>query len=163
MKAPINSIKHLVQHTEFTVSSATVTTQTDVKGRQFESSVNSADDVVQGSVIKAIFIELWLVTASAATGSFVVMFEKAPAGATSPTFTNMTTLDAYPNKKNVLYITQGLLGDSTSNPTPVYRDWLKIPKGKQRFGLNDDFKINIAALGAADIKGCGITIYKVYN
>ncbi len=163
MKVPINSIKHIVQHTTTTVASASVTTLADVKGRAFQSSVNSADDIVQGTVIKAIFIELWLLGTSANASSFVIMFEKSPGGQADPTFTEMSTLDAYPNKKNVLYTTQGLIGSKDTNAVPIYRDWVKIPKGKQRFGLNDDFKINIAVLGADSMQFCGTTIYKGYN
>ncbi len=163
MKPPINSIKHIVQHTQTTVASASVTSLADAKGRAFQSSVNSADDIVQGTVIKAIYIELWILGNSTAETSFVIMFEKSPGGQADPTFTEMSTLDAYPNKKNVLYCTQGLVGDNATNAVPVYRGWIKIPKGKQRFGLNDDFKINIASLGATGVDFCGLTIYKGYN
>ncbi len=153
----------MVQHSTSTVASASVTSLADAKGRAFPSSVNSADDIVQGVVIKAIWIELWLLANTTAASSFVVTFEKSPGGQADPTFTEMSTLDSYTNKKNVLYTTQGLIGGNTSNPVPVFRDWLKIPKGKQRFGLNDDFKINIAALGATAIDFCGVTIYKAYS
>jgi len=163
MKPPINSIKHIVQHTQTTVASAAVASLQDVKGRAFQSSVNSADDVIQGAVIKAIYIELWLLGNSTSETSFVIMFEKSPGGQANPTFTEMSTLDSYSNKKNVLYTTQGLIGANTTNAVPIYRGWLKIPKGKQRFGLNDDFTINIAALGATGVDFCGVTIYKAYN
>ncbi len=163
MKAPINSIKHIVQHTQTTVASATVTSLQDVKGRAFQSSVNSADDVIQGTVIKAIYIELWILANTGVESSFVMIFEKSPGGQANPTFAEMALLDSYSNKKNVLYTTQGLVGGNTTNPIPVYRGWIKIPKGKQRFGLNDDFTISIAALGATAVDFCGMTIYKAYN
>ncbi len=89
--------------------------------------------------------------------------EKAVSGIIAPTFTNMTTLDSYANKKNVLFTTQGILGENSANPTPVFRGWIKIPRGKQRFGLDDRLRLNIAAIGAADIIGCGLTVYKSYN
>ncbi len=163
MKVPINSIKHIVQHTKTTVASLNTAHLADAKGRAFPSSVNSADDVVQGVVIKAFFIELWVLGSGTNPSSFVVMFEKSPGGQADPTFTEMSTLDSYTNKKNVLYTTQGLIGGNTSNAVPIYRGWLKIPKGKQRFGLNDDFKINIAVLGADSMDFCGVTIYKAYS
>ncbi len=162
MKAVIVSRKHIVQHTQFTVASATVTTHSDVAAVA-QASVNTAPEITEGNVVKAIFIELWLLTNAASIGTFVCIVEKVPGGQVPPNFTNMTTLDAYPNKKNVLFTSQGLLGQNVANPTPVLRQWIKIPKGKQRFGLNDKVRINISAIGSADILGCGMTIFKSYS
>lgn len=162
-KAIIKSTKHIVQHTQFTVASATVTVNIDVNARQL-LSVNTPDDVIEGSVVKAVFVEIWLLGAIAANHtSFVICCEKAAGGQPNITFTQMAALGTYPNKKNLLWCSQGLLGDNATNAVPIIRDWVKIPKGKQRFGLNDQFRINIAAIGADDLFGCGLTIYKSYE
>lgn len=166
MRAPISSIKHIIQHTQFIVTSLAVTTNLEVNAVN-TAGVSAPNTVVEGSVIKAVYIELWLLSDETEVSSYVLTVEKAIGAQGDPTFTQMTTLDAYVNKKNVLYSSQGLLaggsGSSTGNPTPVLRQWIKIPKGKQRFGLFDRLKVNIAAIGAADIEGCGLTIYKSYN
>ncbi len=163
VKAVIKSTKHIVQHTQFTVASATVTTNIDVNARQL-LSVNTADDVIQGSVVKAVFVEIWLLGAIAANHtSFVICCEKNSGGQPNITFAQMAALDTYPNKKNILWTSQGLLGDNATNAVPIIRDWVRVPKGKQRFGLNDQFRINIAAIGADDLFGCGLTIYKSYE
>ncbi len=162
MKAPIKSTKHVVQHTQTTVATAAVVSFVDVNARVL-LSVNSADDVIEGSVVKAVYVELWLLSSTLNNGSLVIIFEKAAGGQPSITFTQMTTLNNYPNKKNVLYTTQGLVGENTSNPVPFFRGWIKIPKGKQRFGLNDQFRISIANIGADSILACGLTIYKSYE
>lgn len=164
MRAPIVSRKHIIQHPEFNVVTATVLTHTEVESVAIQN-VNAAHEVVEGSVVKAIFVELWLLCASSlAEGSFVLIVEKSQAGQGNPSFATMTTLDAYVNKKNILFTSQGLVAEGgVGNPTPVLRQWIKIPKGKQRFGINDKIRIHIAALGSLDISGCGMTIYKSYQ
>ncbi len=162
MRAPVVSRKHIVQHTQTTISSATKTTFVDVSAVQIQN-VDANFEVVEGSVIKAIYVELWLLGVGTTQSTFVVIVEKSQSGQADPTFTQMTTLDAYSNKKNVLYSSQGLIGASDTNPTPVLRQWLKIPKSKQRFGLDDRFRISIASLGAQDVVACGLTIFKSYT
>ncbi len=164
MRAPIVSRKHIVQHTQTVLASAAVTSLRDVVAVPIQD-VNSSSEVVEGSVIKAIYIELWCNgnTGIEPSTSLVIMVEKAPNGIDNPTFTNMTTLDAYENKKNILYTTQGITSSNTGNPTPFVRQWIKIPKGKQRFGLRDEFRINVATIGAEALSFCGLTIYKSYT
>ncbi len=166
MRAPISSRKHYVQKTEFTVASATVTSHTVVEAVSM-ASVVGAEDVVEGSVIKAVFVEMWLLGNDVNRTSFILAVEKQVGNINNPTFSQMTSLDGYGNKKNILFTSQGLLaagsGSSAGNPTPILRQWIKVPKGKQRFGLLDRFKIHIATLGADDVVGCGLYVYKSYN
>ncbi len=162
MRPPIVSRKHYVQFTEYNVASATVTTHNVVVGKNVQDTDQNFE-VTQGSLVKAVFIEMWLLSDTTVVGSFVVMVERASGGQNVPTFTNMTTLDAYPNKKNVLFVSQGLLGENDANPTPVLRQWIKIPKGKQRIGLDDSIRVNIAAIGSAQISGCEFEVYKSYS
>ncbi len=164
MKAIITSRKHYVQFTQFTVSTATVNDQVVCRGAEM-STVNAAAECVEGSSIKAVFCEIWLVSGNNTIpgASFVMTIEKAPANIGGPTFSQMTTLDAYSNKKNILYSTQGLVGIANSNPTPLFRQWIKIPKGKQRMGLNDRIRVSIASIGGQDLVGCGLYTFKSYN
>ncbi len=161
MKAPIVSRKHIVQHTITQVATGTVNTKNPIQGRAVQD-VNTASEVIEGSVVKAVYMEYWVV-GTFDIGSFVVIVEKAPAAIIMPSFTNMTTLDAYPNKKNILFTSQGLMAEADGNPTPVLRQWIKIPKGKQRFGLEDELRISFSSLGADDLQYCGFTLYKSYN
>ncbi len=162
MKSPIVSTKHIVQHTQFAVASAAVVTFTEAEGLHIVD-VNNQNEVIEGSIIKAVYVEIWLLSSTANPASFVMILEKSPANNNNPTFTNMTTLNSYENKKNVLYITQGLVAEQTGNPTPVFRGWIKIPKGKQRFGYKDEFKVSIAGIGSDSMTGCGMSIYKDYR
>ncbi len=161
MRPPINSVKHYIQHTVTQVTTATVTTLRDVHAVPIQS-VDTPSEVAEGSVVKAVYIELWL-AGTFNIGSFVLIVEKSPAGNPDPSFTEMTTLNSYENKKNILYTTQGLIPEDNQNPIPVLRQWIKIPKGKQRFGNQDKLKINIAAIGAEDVQFCGFTLYKAYT
>jgi len=86
------------------------------------------------------------------------MVERLPGGATNITDAEFAALHTYANKKNILYMTQGITGDSNTNPTPWIRQWILIPKGKQRFGLNDRLQLNIRAI-SEDFEWCGINIY----
>ncbi len=161
MQATINSTKHYVHHTVFTVAVGTVTKNLDVNAVAL-SAVTNANDVRAGSVLKAIFVELWIVCNDANNNaSFLIAVEKASGGQPDMTFAQSVNLMAYPNKKNVLYTTQGLIGQQSNNAIPIIRQWIPIPKGKQRFGADDEFRVNISAL-VATLEVCGITIYKEY-
>ncbi len=162
MKAPIASRKHYVQFTEFTTASAAVTNHIYALGQAVQN-VNLAAEVVEGEIVKSIFLEYWVIGNGATPGSFVAIVEKSVAGQAAPTFSEMSTLDAYPNKKNILYTTQGLVSDDTANPTPLMRNWIKIPKGKQRIGLDDQIRVTLAALGASGLTGCAFGTYKSFS
>ncbi len=163
MLAPINSIKHYVQ---FENSAGTDATRRSlpVVHAVAQNAVSDAQDVVEGSVIKAVFIEFWN-KSNAPSGTeqkFQFAIEKVPAGVTPLTFTEMNSLMGYENKKNVLYFTQGVLGDLTTQAFPVYRNWIPLPKGKQRFGLGDDLNISLSTTGATN-NSCGFSVYKEYK
>ncbi len=160
---PINSAKHLVQ---FTGGAASVAAAAAVVYELVEAvhvvDKNLAKEVEAGSVIKAVFIELWLYNDTDTEGNFIVTIEKASGDAPDPTFTNLTILNGYLNKKNILYTTEGLSSTNKGSPIPVIRSWVKIPKGKQRFGLGDKLKLSLASQTGGAVH-CGIAIYKEYN
>ncbi len=165
MLAPINTIKHYVGFTKTGIASG-AKGSVSLVGSVVAPATASAFEVNEGSVIKAIFIELWLkgLGASDADTAFTVALEKIPGGASgSMSFADMANLGAYDNKKNVLFTSQGVLGGvGGGQAVPIMRGWYKIPKGKQRFGLNDFLVLNIAAIGQT-IDRCGISTYKEYR
>ncbi len=156
------AVKHYVQFTEFNVPSATVSEFKFVDATDIPS-INTADEVQQGSVIKAIFVELWLSSDTATNSSFVVTVEKSEANSSSPALSDMTNIHFYANKKNILFTSQGLLPEVQQNPVPILRQWIKIPKGKQRFGYQDRFRLMIAAIGTQQLTGCMFATYKSYS
>ena len=124
------------------------------------TTASGVDEVIEGATVKAAFVEMWLLDSSN-DGSFIVSLEKRPALATAMSFAQSNALGTYPNKKNVLYVTQGLSpNNGVGNPVPIIRQWFKIPKGKQRFGLNDKLVLNITNNGLNNLEFCGFFTYK---
>ncbi len=161
MLAPINSIKHYVHAENAATGSAT---RRSIEIVDAVAAVSDAQDVLEGSLVKAVFLEYW-VKSGATSGNdtkFQLALEKVPAGQAPLTFTQMNNMGSYPNKKNVLFFSQGVLGDLTTNSIPIVRNWFKIPKGKQRMGLADAIVVSISATGF-DIDTCGFSTYKEYK
>ncbi len=160
MRPVVNAIKHYVHTPSTGIASAGILAQkvitTVVKG----AARSSPDVVEEGAIIKAVYVEWWC---KADTSGFTVesAIIKLPSGAVGPTATELGNLGAYLNKKNVFEFHQGLApaGDQT---LALFRHWIKIPKGKQRFGLGDSLKVFTTFTGSAgDV--CGVYIYKEYE
>ncbi len=159
MRAPIQSIKHYVQITLSTVTAGAAIADRLVNA--VETRTGNPDDILQGSIVKAVFVEMWVRTASTSPGSVLVTLVKTTDNQ-NPTFADMIALHDYTNKKNVLYHTQGLSNDQDADAIPLVRQWFKIPKGKQRFGLGDRLFIVVTAQ-ALDQNHCGFATYKEYS
>ncbi len=163
MQAPINSIKHYVQLENSTIADGARRSQ-DLVNAVGQAAVSNAQDVVEGSIVKAVFIEIWCKSnASAGTDlKFQFAIEKVSSGAVPLSFTDMNSLMGYENKKNILYYSQGVVGDLTTNSIPLFKGWILIPKGKQRFGLGDSLVIAISSTSAIS-QSCGFATYKEYK
>ncbi len=163
MRAPIISIKHYVQLENAILTDGTRRTFDIISGVG-QAAVAATDDVVEGSIVKMVYIELWGKSNSTAgtDNKFQLAIEKAPALVTSLTFTEMNNLMAYENKKNILYFTQGVMGDLTTASMPLFRAWLSIPRGKQRFGLGDKLILAVSTTGGT-LNNCGFATYKEYK
>ncbi len=126
------------------------------------AAVATTADVFEGAIVKAIFIEMWIISNGLQT-QFDLALYKAPAGAIAMTSTNLLNAGAYNNKKNILYFTQGLVGEEkTTNPMNVLKGWIKIPKGKQRFGLGDRLILSFTPTGVSTLS-CGFGTFKDYS
>ncbi len=162
MLAPLNTIKHYV-HLGNSFVSANAILVTDVANAKVAPATGASSEVKEGSLVKAIYVELWIFNAGATTTTtqFVITLEKIPSGATAMTFAQSGNLGAYPNKKNILYSTEGVLPANIdgSGAVPVIRQYFLIPKGKQRMGLADRIVLNIATTGQ-NLRRCGIFTFK---
>ncbi len=163
MVAPIVSTKHYVQLENSILTTGTRRSAALVEGVAVQS-VAASDNVIEGSMVKAVFIEIWVKSNASATEDtkFQLLLEKVPAGQTAVTFTQMNNLMTYSNKKNILYFSQGVIGDGTTQGIPVVRNWFKIPRGKQRFGLGDTLALAISTT-AASMQNCGFATFKEYK
>ncbi len=158
----VHSTKHYVQ---VSVSNVGVGAKVDEPiATAVESTVaNLNDEVIEGATIKAVYVEMW-VQGTSGTTNFILIVAKMPSGLGTPSFTNMTALFNYKNKKNILYTTQGLASnDGIAGPVNVLRGWIKIPKSKQRMGLGDSLNLVIATQGAGTLNYCGFFTYKEYT
>ncbi len=158
MRAPVHSKKHYVQITLNTVTSGAAGANLLIQGVE---TPTLGTHVSEGAVIKAVFVEMWVRAGSTSPGSVLVTLVKAPDLQT-PLFADMIALQDYQNKKNVLYHTQGLTNDQDADAIPFVRQWFKIPKGKQRFGLGDSLFLMVSAQ-AIDAINCGFAVYKEYT
>ncbi len=158
MRPPIHSKKHYVQ-----VSLATVLAGASnaIVLAQAVETPTIGTHVEEGSVIKAVFVEMWVRTGDTAPGTSLITLVKTPDLQT-PLFADMIALQDYQNKKNVLYHTQGLINDQDADAIPFMRGWFKIPKGKQRFGLGDSLFLVVSAQALDNII-CGFSVYKEYT
>ncbi len=162
MRQIVHSVKHYVQFPIDQILAGT--RQNIVLAVAVESTTaNLANEVAEGTLVKAIFIEL-LLQNQGNLGEFIVVLEKAQSGSNGITFTNMAALFTYVNKKNVLYVSQGLTSnDGVGNPQKILGMWFKIPKGKQRMGLGDSIILSISNTSAGDLNRCGFATYKEYS
>ncbi len=159
MRPIIKSIKHIVQFTAQTVASGAVSSQ-GIANAESAPAVSNTFDVNIGCNIKAVYAEIWL-DGDSSEFNYTAVIVKRPAGIAAPTLSQMATLMAYNNKNNILEMHQALPPDN-GNIIPLFRGWIKIPKGKQRFAQGDKLTFTIAAVGT-EIHYCGFFIYKEYQ
>ncbi len=154
MKPVINTEKHYVHVPVTAIGSGARVTLNLVT---VSNSLALATDVRVGAVVKAVFLEMWV---DSATASKTVnsSFQKQPSGAFAPTIAELGNMGTYINKKNVFQFHQGL-APSNGNIMPLFREWVLIPKGKQRMGLGDAISISIGATGAT-MNVCGFSTFK---
>ncbi len=163
MLAPINSVKHYVQRATANIVSGT-RVGVVLSDAVVAPATSTTADVREGAIIKAMYLEFWVkgTGASDAFTQFIGVLEKAPGDQVGVTFTDMTNMSSYDNKKNVLYMTQGVIGGiGGGQSVPIVRQWFKIPKGKQRQGKGDAIIFSIASIGTT-AQHCGFTTYKEY-
>ncbi len=165
MRSPINSKKHYVQISQATIAQAALTNFELVEA--VESHAFSApDQVAEGAVVKAVYIELWVGNASTSVvGSYTALVYKNPGSGHGISSAAAAALHDYANKKNIFFASQALAPPTDGGLIPIIKQWVKIPKGKQRFGLKDKFTVAVRNNNstAVDLNICGIAVYKDYT
>ncbi len=162
MKPIIHSKKHYVQTSLTTVAASGSTTITLIDAVA-APDLNAVQEVIEGASVKAVFIELWVI-GTAGTATQITVLAKLPGGLGVFTLAELAAMGTADNKKNVLYMTQGLASnDGIAGPIPILRQWFKIPKSKQRFGLGDALVLQVFAQAAESLSICGMATYKEYT
>ncbi len=160
MRAIIHSKKHITQKSLFTVLTGATSNFLIVDSVE---EPTTPDHIDEGTLVKAVFVELWAI-GSSSNQFFTGILVKLPSGLGTPTTTNMSLLNDWEGKKNILYTTQGLASnDGIAMPLPIVKQWFKIPKGKQRFGLGDRLVFALKSGGDASIIACGFATFKEYS
>ncbi len=157
----VHSIKHYVQYSIGTDTGGTVTSKAIASGVAPEN-VDLVSDVLEGNSIKAVYLELWLRAGSTTPASGQLIVYKKNSDASNPTTTEMAALGDWDNKKNILYTTMGLFNDQDADAIAAFKGWIKIPKGKQRFGLGDALNWSLFS-PTIDLQFCGFATYKEYS
>ncbi len=164
MRAVIKSKKHIFQISQSTVAQAAVVNTIFCRAQELTST--SPESIEEGAIVKACYLEFWVSQDSASVvGSYTVILCKNPGIGPNPLTGDLAALHDYDNKKNVLFTAQGLLTPNDGGQVPVLRGWYKVPKGKQRFGLDDKLILSIRNNNATaiDINFCGLVIFKEYT
>jgi len=160
----VHSKKHIFQMSQFTIAQAAVDTQIIVSAAEAPST--TPNGVIEGANVKAVYIEYWLGNASATViGSYTTVLQKNPGGNSPLGAANVAALHDWDNKKNILFTSQALTPPTDGGLINVLKQWIKIPKGKQRFGLGDrlDLVTRNNNSTAVDVNGCGLAIFKEYT
>ncbi len=159
MRPIVVTTKHINQNTPTTAASGVRINITLIDAVAV-ADVDTPSEVQEGSVVSAIYIESWVNANSTTPGACVYVIEKiSGSGTPSINAGQMAALMTYQNKKNILFTFVGLTNSNATAAIPVMKGWLKIPKGKQRFGLGD--KLVLSLLGqVSDAKICGFSIFK---
>ncbi len=156
MRPVVNTEKHYTQFSLATTAAGAITNITLVNA---VAAPSSGEEVREGAVISAVYIEMWVHSDDAASGTIITTLEKVGQGTASMNTTEAADLSAYANKKNVLHTQMGLIGNNVTYPMATIKGWFKIPKGKQRFGLSDRLNLNIFAQSNG-LSRCGFATYK---
>ncbi len=157
----IKSTKHYVQKSLATLTGGAVDATT------LAVAVNVVDknlvtEVEEGSIIKAIYMEFWVRSASLTATSGQWILYKKSSDATFASGADMAALGDWDNKKNILATGMGLFNDVDADATAIMRGWYKIPKSKQRFGLGDVLALSVFT-PTVDGHICGFATYKEYT
>ncbi len=158
MRPKVHTEKHMIPTSPFNVAAAAIVGHTFVESVAVVDK-NANTEVEEGSTISAVYLEFWITADDTNVTNFQCTVEKLPSGRANMLIGESQALNDYTNKKNILWTSQGLLGGNGNNAIPVIRQWVKIPRGKQRMGLGDKLRINFAA-GINGLEVCGMTIYK---
>ncbi len=157
----VHSIKHYVQFSIRTVTGGAVLTESLAAGVA-RDAVNLVNEVQEGSTVKAIYLELWVRAGSTTPSSGQLIVYKKQTDATNPSVADMAALGDWDNKRNIFYTTMGLFNDQDADAIALFKGWIKIPKGKQRFTIGDDLNFSIFA-ATIDAQICGFCTYKEYS
>ncbi len=156
MRPKVHTEKHYVQFSLGATASGAITS---LKLAESVAAPTAKDEVREGCTISAVYVEMWLTSDDTAGGTCISTFHKKPPGTANLTVAQSADLNTYPGKNNIFSTHMGLLGPNVQVPIPVFREWIKIPRGKQRMELGAQLKLNLHGQSNG-LAFCGFVIYK---
>ncbi len=159
MRPVVNTEKHYIQVSLSSIASGALLATKLIEAEQTPAAA-APEEVREGAKISAVYIEMWIQTDDAALGSSIITIEKLSGAADSNMAAgDSAALNSYDNKKNIFYTQMGLTPNNVTYPTMVVKGWFKIPKSKQRFGLQDRLMLNVHAQSNG-LTICGFATFK---
>ncbi len=161
----INTVKHYVQYTNAALSSGIINTNIIAEGVINTALPVNTHDIKEGSNLYRVYLELWLKGTGSSDGDtqFNLAVYRNPSGDHTMIAADLNNLMAYSNKKNIMFASQGVLsGAGAGQSVAIIRQWIKIPKGKRRFGPDDTLEYAIMTTGTG-MQRCGLAVYKEFQ
>ncbi len=154
---PINSVKNIIDGVFLSVAAATVTIV------QLATGVNDYTGVVTqvpvGAKVHSIYLFVQVLP-TAGTANVDWYIAKNPAGQLSLPVPGATGGDA--GRRYILHEEKGIPGNAADGAYPLtFKGVIKIPRGRQRWGENDELSLHIR--GADIYNACVKCIYKFYR
>ncbi len=158
MRPVINTKKHIVQYSLFTVAGGALETKTIAVTVAVPDGTPT--QIKEGSKVSAVYVEMWISSDDDVTpGTAILTLVKIPGAGQAMQAGESAALDSYDNKKNVFHIQMGLTPDKNTYPLASIKGWFKIPKSKQRFGLLDQLHLNLHGQSNG-LNACGFALFK---
>jgi len=159
---PVNRIKHVVDSSA-TLASATILPTALVIAVDAPVIANRTE-VVTGSKVFGIYLKVVCASNEAFTAGipnvYMIVYKNPGGNLTMPAPDAVGSND---NKKFVIHQEMVMLnGADKGVPTTLFNGVIKIPKGYQRFGPNDQIKVDVLA-PAIDIAICFQCHYKEFR
>ncbi len=159
MRPIINTKKHVVQFSLATIASG-ANASLNIALALAAPVATTPAHITEGSKITAVYVEMWIQSQTTSPASAIAIIEKLPGAANnSASTTEMASLNSYDNKNNVLWTQMGLTPGNSTYALNIIKGWIKIPKSKQRFGLEQSIFLTIFAQTAAHSM-CGFAVFK---
>jgi len=161
MRPVINSIKNETSSIDALVASTNTTRSLVIADDTHDTAV--ASSVINGCIIKAVWIEFWYYGLSAGNTNDIIDIYLIKNPGNNLTLPNPGTTGQSNEKKFIFHEWRGLGGNKSLGGVPYNQKgrWFKIPKRYQRFGTDD--RLQLVARSPTTGNFCLKSIYKWYT
>ncbi len=159
----VHRLKHIVDNNS-TVSAGVTLPTVLILGRD-APVIAATREVETGSKVHGIFLNVQIQGNQISSGGIpnIYMAVYKSKGGNIPTI-DPTATGSNPDKSNIIHQEMGMFqSDSVDgNPKTLFKGVIVIPKGLQRFGLDDELVMTLRST-AINYKNCSQCIYKEFR